>query len=66
MRRVEVARRGIRRKKWGAKFIADNHEVLTVTPSRQTYHNLGDVEDMLAKYFPSWPVTVVGRPKDEA
>ena len=43
------------------RFIADNGEILTVTPSRQTYHNLGDLKAMLAKYYPDWPVTVSGR-----
>ena len=58
MRHVEIHRRGILRHKWGARFVADNGEILTVTPSRQTYHNLGDLKAMLSKYFPDWPVQV--------
>jgi hypothetical protein len=60
-REIIVARRGVLRHKWGAKFKADNGEVLTLTPARQSYHNLGDLKAMLAKYFPDWPVRVIGR-----
>jgi len=64
-RRVEVARKGVLRHKWGAKFLADNGEVLTLTPARQTYHNLGDLTAMLKKYFPDWTVTVEGRSEEK-
>lgn len=62
-KRVEIARKGVLRQKWGANFIADNNEVLTVTPARQTYHNLGDLKAMLDKYFPDWPVAMPRKAK---
>ena len=45
--------RGWLKQKWYAKFIADNGETLSVT---EHYHNLNDLENMLDKYFPEWPI----------
>ena len=63
MRKVEVRRRGLLKQKWAARFVADNN--LSLTRTTEHYHNLGDLKAMLAKYFPDWTVTVVGRTKDD-
>lgn len=53
-RRVEIIRRTLLKQKWYARFIADND--LTLTRTTDHYANLGDLEAMLAEYFPDWPV----------
>lgn len=41
--------------KYRAVFYADNYEPLVKTTER--YSNLGDLEMMLEKYFPTWKVS---------
>lgn len=52
-RYIKIVKRTRLKQKWYALFIADNGLILAQT---EHYHNLGDLKDMLAKYFPYWSV----------
>jgi uncharacterized protein YegP (UPF0339 family) len=52
-RYVVIIKRTWLKQKWYARFVADNGKILAIT---EHYHNLKDLEDMLAEYFPDWDV----------
>jgi hypothetical protein len=52
---IEIISRKFLKQKWYARFIADNGKILAVT---EHYHNLSDLERMLEKYYPDWPIEI--------
>jgi hypothetical protein len=55
LRYIEIVSRKILKQKYYARFIADNGKILAVT---EHYYNLSDLERMLDKYFPEWPIEI--------
>jgi hypothetical protein len=52
---IRIVPRKWLKQKYYALFIADNGKILAVT---EHYHNLSDLERMLEKYYPDWPIEI--------
>jgi hypothetical protein len=50
---AQIVQRRRLKQKWHAKFVADNNLTLAHT---ENYANRADLENMLDKYFPDWPI----------